>query len=306
MNKQSRPVLDFTEYFKRQSGHGNGLIIKAGVRKGKTTLCSILTKQLLEKTDFIIISNVRFDNMVYENYIGRLFYITTDLQYFEIYEKVPDDTPCLLVWDDAQASEGFQSTEQYSDSAKALQKFLINIGKLETSFIYVCHRSYIPRSLTEGFDPLFIHIVRRGQLYVSSENFESAKEIREACKLKDAYYLRLPSWDKLQAHVLPILSKAPASFKFVVDHDRLQEILTRWDIGEDLKRAVREYLSLDRNESSEESELKILEALTYEKIYIALCLKKGRLIGTGEIIRKLFNPNILTEARKKLKNLGYK
>ena len=310
MSKRSRPILSIPNYFRRHSGHANGLFIKAGVRKGKTTLASAFTKQLLKETEFYIASNVRFENEVYDDYQGidgypaRLKYITSDLEYFEYYVSIPDDKPMLLVWDDAQASEGFQSTEQYTDSAKMLQKFLINIGKMETSFIYVCHRSYIPRSLSEGFEPLYIHILKRGSFYITEQNYDSGLEIKKAVQRGNGYYVPLPSWDTFKQKVLPILTRAPASFEFILDHGELQKILTRWDIGEDLKRGIREFLNMDSSsESQEDKELRVILGASYEKLFLALCLKRKRLISGGEKFKEVINPTLINDARQKAKKI---
>ena len=304
MSKRSRLIISWPAYFMRHSGHGNGLFIKAGVRKGKTTICSAITKELLSETEFYIASNVRFKNEVYELFGERLKYIVSDLDYFTYYISIPDDKPMLLIWDDAQASEGFQSTDQFSAPAKSLQRFLINIGKMETSFIYVCHRSYIPRALSEGFEPLYIHILKRGSFYLSDENFETAKEIKQAVQHKKARFVQLPEWSKFKKFVLPILTRAPASFEFILDHKELQNILTRWDIGEDLKRGIREFLNGQTGDDAEARLLKDLEALSYENIYLAIMLKKGELVSTGAKVRELFNANIIDKARKRAKKLG--
>lgn len=303
---RNKPRLSFPAYFSRHKGHGNGLIIKGGVRKGKSTTCSLITRQLLMETDFNIISNVRFKNEVYDEFPDRLHYITTDLEYFERYIETPDDSPSLLVWDDVQASEGFQSTETFSSPAKKLQSFLIFIGKLETSFIYVAHRSYIPRALTEGFEPLYLHILRRGSFYITPENYESAQEVREAVSRNKGYFVPLPTWDKLESQILPILSRAPAGFEFVLDHNELYRHLRRFDIGEDLKRGIREYLGQATENDEENREIQRLQSMSYESIFLALCLKRGRLISGGEKMKEVINPTVINDARQKARKLGVK
>ncbi|GAI88737.1 unnamed protein product, partial [marine sediment metagenome] len=94
--------IDIIKHFERFDCHGNGLIIKGRVRSGKTHFVSILTKLLLQR-GFAVISNVRFTNKVLDAYRSRLFYITSDLEYFEAYLKIEPNTPIVLVWDDIQA-----------------------------------------------------------------------------------------------------------------------------------------------------------------------------------------------------------
>jgi len=306
--------IDFVKYYSVNGGHGNGLIIKGGVRKGKTTLISLITRILLEESKFIVISNVRFHNSVYDKYEGKLFYINSLRQYLNYYANIPYENPILLVWDDAQASEGMTSKDVMSKSGKMLAQFLIFIGKMQTSYLYVAHQKYIPSPLIDGFEPLIIYKNNRTQFVLSSEIYDSDKM---ANRDKDNWIINLPKpiTNQLEngntvisnedKNYLPIMSIAFTTFNFNdVDLKELNEKLTVFEVGENIKETVRDYLDNNINENGN-AEYINLKKLSYEKIYIALCLKKGKVLSSGETIRDLINPNILNETRKKLKKIGF-
>ena len=165
--------LDIIDHFKQNDSHGNGLIIKGGIRRGKTYLLAIIVKLLLIN-GFTVISNVRFDDNEFIKWKGKLFYITTDLDYFNHYLKANPNTPIVLVWDDIQAQKGFKSTdhEQFSK----LSSFLIFLGKFESNYVYVAHQKYIPDCILDGFEPMFIYKKERTWFYACMEFHESTKE----------------------------------------------------------------------------------------------------------------------------------
>lgn len=289
--------IDFAKYFSRHKGHGNGLIIKGGVRKGKTTLISLIVKDLIDRTDFILISNVRFDNIVYENYPNRIFYINSLRDYLKVISTKSYKFPFLLVWDDAQAKNDMTSKGVMSKGGKALSSFLIFIGKLQTSYIYVAHQSYIPRSLIEGFEPLFLYKINRESFIVSPDFYSYDSEV---FKDKNNLIVKMPKYPDDNKY-LPILSTAFTDFKFNVDLDKLYEALTEYEIGENTKEGIRNFLN---NSNEENNQYNKLKSLTYLEIITALNIKKGRLISSGETIRELFNPKTLTECRDLLKPIG--
>ena len=129
MKSQNR-YFNILNHYRKFGAHGNGIIIKGRVRVGKTTLVSIFAKQLLDD-GFAVISNVRFHDDVFKLYPNRLFYITSDLEFFESYIKLEPDTPSVLIWDDAQGSQGMKSTQVISKSGENLSKLLIFIGKFK-------------------------------------------------------------------------------------------------------------------------------------------------------------------------------
>lgn len=290
--------VDFVKYFSRNRGHGNSLIIKGGVRKGKSTLVSMIIKILLDDSNFVIVTNVRFDNSVYDRYKNRIFYINSLSQYLEFIVNVDYENPILLVLDDAQSKDGMTSKGVMSKEGKSLSSFLIFIGKLQTSLIYIAHQSYIPRSLIEGFEPLFIYKTNRKEFVISSEFFEI-----DSHSYSDNHSIicPMPSFNEFNTYYLPILSLAFTDFSFDINLDEMYKRLTSYDIGENTKECIAEFLK-DNNKLSEFSEILDLKKLSYEKIYIALCLKKNEILSDGKMIRDLINPTIVNEARKKLRN----
>ncbi len=287
--------INLVKHFRQNNSHGNGLIIKGGVRRGKTTIASYLTKLLL-KAGFAVISNLRFDDKVYSDY-PNLHYITSDLEYFEAYLKVPEGMPIVLVFDDSQASEGFKSTQVMTEAGDNLSKFLIFLGKFESNYIFIVHQKYIPSSIIDGFEPLFLYKLSRDSMYLSSKFLLEHSEI-----VRNSVFIPVPGLDLLEP--LPILSKAIAQFNWVLDLKDLYAYLAQYRIGEGLRLGVREYLAMQSPE--QDKRLKSLKALSYHDIALALCIKKGRLVKTGETMRDLINPNILNEARKEARELGLK
>lgn len=285
--------VNLVKHFKQNSSHGNGLIIKGGVRRGKTTIASYLARVLL-KEGFAVISNLRFADNVYSQY-PDLHYITSDLEYFEAYLKIPLNKPIVLIFDDSQASEGFKSTQVTSQAGDNLSKFLIFMGKFETNYIFIVHQKYIPSSIIDGFEPLFLYKLSRETMFLSTKFILDRQEI-----IRNSTFIPVPSLDLLQP--LPILSKAIAQFNWIVDLQELYTYLAQYDIGEDLRRGVTEYLKTLK--PGQDKRLKALSELSYHDIYLALCLKKKKLISSGETLRDLINPNLINEARKEGRQLG--
>jgi len=151
MSKQ----LDLMKHFNQNDGHGNGLIIKGKVRIGKTFLLGIIAK-LLILNGFYVVSNVRFADIEFVKYKGRLFYMKNAKQFFEAYLKIPVGSKIVVIFDDSQAKKGFKSTGVMTKEGEKLASFLIFIGKFESNYIYVAHQKYIPSAITDGFEPLVI------------------------------------------------------------------------------------------------------------------------------------------------------
>ena len=288
--KPASKRFNILNHYTKFDSHGNGVIINGRVRSGKTTLVSIFVKQLLDN-GFAVISNVRFADSVFAEYQNKLFYITSDLDFFNAYITIPDNIPMLLVWDDAQASEGMKSTQILSKSGNDLSKFLIFIGKFETNYMYIAHQKYIPDTLTRGFEPIIIYKLNRAGFYIgNSEFYTSEYEIRRNC-----YYAHIPPLDKIG--YLPILSKAPATFEFKLDLSALFKYLSEYSIGENLKRGVAEFLKF-RVESDGHTHLR---SLTYQDIITALWLKRDKKLTGKEKLYQIVNPQILYSTLDKLK-----
>lgn len=285
-----RGQIDLLGHFQQNDCHGNGLILKGGVRKGKTYLLSIICKILL-KNGFAVISNVRFKNEIYDKY-KNLYYITTDREYFEKYLLINDALPIVLFWDDIQAQKGFKSTDH--EQFTKLSNFLIFLGKYNSNYIYVAHQKYIPDCILDGYEPLFIYKNSRYYFRICEEFHE--KSISRCSNCIDA---PVPKNFK----PLPFLSRGFARFTFIMDLEGLYDYLSQYEIGEDILRGTKEFLEQHTEEKSEYGEL---GNLSYEKIYIALTIKKGKLLSSGLKIREIFNSNIITMARNKLKKMGYK
>ena len=313
----AKQKLNIAKYFMRHSGHGNGLIIKGGVRRGKTTLISLLVMILLFRTNFVIISNVRFANYVYTKHKDRIFYITSLSQYLKHYSEIPYGKPMLLVWDDAQAHDGMTSKDVMSKEGKRLAQFLIFIGKLQTSYIYVAHQDYIPKSILQGFEPMFIYKINRESFVLSSEFFSRDTDVYSDTNHR---IVKMPKIEFIKTYniftrelklIIPednnkylrILSTAFTDFEFDVDMKKLNDRLSEFDVGENTKEAVADFL---KKNYKIKSEFDFLKELTYEQILLALFIKKETLVSTGLLIRDLFNPKIIAIANKKLEEIGFK
>lgn len=281
--------IDLIGHFRKFGGHGNGVIIKGRVRSGKSYFTSIITKMLLD-SGFAVISNLRFTNEILKTYEGRLFYITNDIGYFEAYLKIAENTPIVLVWDDAQAQEGFSSTGVMTKEGKLLSIFLSFIGKLETNFIYIAHRSYIPRSLTEGFNPLIIYKLDKYHFWIGSELYDTFTEIKRNC-----YKTPIP----VSLKPLDFLSRGFADFSWDLPLPELFSYCSRPDIEEDLRKGISEFLA----KYEKQGENRHLTDLSYSDIILALMLKRERNISSGEKIGDLVNDKQIGEARKKYRQI---
>lgn len=284
--------FDLIAHFERFGGHGNGLIIKGRVRSGKTYLVSIMARLLLE-SGFSVIANVRFHESVYEQY-PDLHYIINDKEFFEAFINIPDDKPIVLIFDDAQASEGFKSTHVAQKSGDSLSKFLIFIGKFEANYIYIAHQKYIPSALLDGFEPLFIYKLARETFHLckTSTIYESNYDIK-----RNSYVIPVPPPKYVEP--LPILSKAIAKFSFETDLEGLYNHLADYRIGERLKEGTREFLDL----TEIRKELQDLKDLTFEDIATAIFLKRGN-ISSGKKMREIISDVQIKRARDKLKDAG--
>lgn len=292
-------MVNIVNHFKRFNSHGNGLIIKGRVRVGKTYLASLLIKNLLF-SGFAVISNIRFTNDVYQEYKDRLFYIKNDRQFFESYLKIPIDTPIVLAWDDIQASEGFKSTHVTRKSGDLLSQFLIFIGKLDTNYIYIAHQKYIPDCILDGFEPLIIYKFEKNSYWVTTELLEKDKEVFKISPKKKIHVIQPKNFKPL-----PTLSKAIATFNFTLDLPDLYESLSTFDIGEDLRKGVKKYL--DENIfDSDNLKYHRLKKLSYSDIYLALCLKRDKILSDGLTLRELINSNQIQPVRKELRKKGFK
>ena len=293
--------IDFSKYFMFDGkGHGNGLIIKGGVGTAKTTMLSMIIKILLENTNFVFPTNIRFEQWVYDKYPDRLYFISNVIQYFEFYCKIPYSQPLLLIWDDSQGNEGFKSTGVNSVDGNILSSFLIYLRKFSTSYIYIAHQSYIPRSITEGFAPYFLYKIDKEHFAISTEYYEIDSD---AFLDNENVIGKMLPYEQFDKYYLPILSHAFTDFIFNIDWFELKQFLSQYHVGENLKEYVKIYLdNLDSKENGDLSKYETLEKMTYENIYIALCLKRKKLIKESTPLDELINPNSISKAKKKIKN----
>jgi hypothetical protein len=292
--------FDITKHYNRFKGHGNGVILKGRVRSGKTTLVGIITNILIQD-DFYIITNVRFENWVFEKYTGRIFYITNDIEYLEAYCSLPEGARSVLFFDDAQANKGMTSKGVMTPEGNNLATFLIFIGKLETNYMYMAHQKYLPAPLIEGFNPIMLYTLEIGTFYVSDKIL-----FDESLISRFGYKVKVPN---PKEYGLPIISRAVPRFTFKLEWEDLVEYISRYEVGDDLKTAIHQYLQkyhLVENQSIGEQQFNSLKDLTYEKLLLALCLKKGHKLSAGDTIGKLFNANIRQMVRDQLDELGYK
>lgn len=294
------PEFDIVKHYSKFNGHGNGVILKGRVRSGKTTLVGILTYILL-LAGFYIITNVRFEDWVWNAFPGKIFYIRNDVDYLEAYCKVPEGGRSILFFDDAQANEGMTSKGVLKSQGHQLATFLIFIGKLETNYMYIAHQKYIPSPLVEGFTPIMLYTLEVGTFYLSDKIF-----FDEDLITRYGYEIEVPD---PKEYGLPIVSRAIPRFTFLLDWEDLIDYMSRYEVGDNLKPAILEYLvkyHLTEEQKSAADPFAHLKTLTYEQILMALSLKKGYKISAGEKIGDLFNPMIRQTVRDKLDQFGYK
>lgn len=280
--------LDIVEHFRQNDSHGNGLIVKGGVRRGKTYLVSIIVKLLLIN-GFTVISNVRFNDNEFIKWKGKLFYITTDLDYFNFYLQTSENSPIVLVWDDIQAQEGFKSTDHQQFTK--LSSFLIFLGKFESNYIYVAHQKYIPDCILDGFEPLFIYKRKREWFYACMEFHE-----RSTDRCKDCVYVPVPLPNQVKG--LDIKSKAFSRFQFVIELDKLYNHLSQYHIGEEIRKGVKEFLEKSDNEGVFDN----VKNLSLKEIAMAIYFKRG-IISDSTPLNEFINPNTLWDAKKLIKKL---
>lgn len=290
--------IDFIQYFGQNHGHGNNLIIKGGVGKGKTTLLSLIIKLLLDYSNFVIVSNVRLENKIYQKYPLRLFYISGIKQYLDFYTKVPYSQPILLIVDDSQGEDSFTSKGVLSDGGRTLASFMIYIRKLSTSMIYIAHQRYIPASMVDGFEPYYIYKTDKQHFVVSQEFFEKDSD---SLKDSDSIICEMPSFEYYDKYYLNILSHAFTSFAFDIDWAELKLRLSQYHVEENLKEEIEKYLSeIEYQNTNEYNEYETLKSIPFTKYYLGLCLKKGFIIPTSAKINEIINPQLTKRAEKEI------
>ena len=292
--------FDIVKHYSRFNGHGNGVILKGRVRSGKTTLLGILTYILIQ-AGFYIITNVRFEDWVWGVYPGRIFYIRNDVEYLQAYCQVPEGGRSVLFFDDAQANDGMTSKGVMKPQGHMLATFLIFIGKLETNYMYIAHQKYLPSPLIEGFTPIMIYTLEVGTFYVSDKIV-----FDEDLITRYGYEIEVPDPTE---YGLPIVSRAIPRFTFLLDWEDLIDHMSRYEVGDNLKPAILEYLTkynLSEDQKKAADPFAHLKTLTYEQILMALSLKKGHKLSAGDTLGDLFNPMIRQTVRDKLDQFGYK
>ena len=184
-----------------------------------------------------------------------------------------------------------------SKGGEILASFLIYIRKFSTSYIYVAHQSYMPRSITEGFEPYYIYKINKSDFIISNKFYEIDSECMADI---DNVRGKLPDY-KNEKYYLPILSMAFTDFEFDIDWFDLKKYLTGYDVGENLKEYVAKYLNL-LNQNENNSKYNNLKKLSYQDIYIALCLKRNKIIPDSVKLKTIINPNSVAVAKKLIKD----
>jgi hypothetical protein len=181
-----------------------------------------------------------------------------------------------------------------------LATFLIFIGKLETNYMYIAHQKYLPAPLIEGFNPIMLYTLEIGSFYVSDEIY-----MQEALIERFGYKIETPNPKDFG---LPIISRAIPRFEFNLDWEDLIKYMARYEVGDDLKSAIREYIAKfysSKKKTDILAPFNSLKEITYENLLLAISLKKGRKLSSGETIGELFNPNIRQMVRDKLDQFGF-
>lgn len=291
--------IDFSKYFMFDGkGHGNGLIIKGGVGTAKTTMLSMIIKILLENTNFVFPTNIRFEQWVYDKYPDRLHFISNVKQYFEFYCRISYEQPLLLIWDDSQGNEGFKSTGINTSDGNILSSFLIYLRKFSTSYIYIAHQSYIPRSITEGFAPYFLYKIDKEHFAISTNYYEIDSD---AFNDSENIIGKMLPYNQFDKYYLPILSHAFTDFIFNIDWFELKQFLSQYEVGEQLKEYMKIYLdNLENCETGIKAKYDILKKYSYQDLYIALCMKRGKILPHAMPLNEIINDNTITRAKKKI------
>lgn len=291
--------IDFIRYFTRRNGHGNGLIIKGGVGTGKTTLLSLIVKLLLDYSNFAIVTNVRFHPDVYEKYTDRIFYVANVRQYFNFYIRVPYSQPILLIWDDSQGNDEFTSKGVMSDGGKILSSFLIYLRKFSTSYIYIAHQSYLPRSIVEGFEPYYIYKIERENFVISKNFYEMDSD---SYSDNENVICEMLSFNDFDENYLPILSHAFTDFIFNVNWYDLKQFLSQYEVGENLKKYVKIYFeTIEKSESKKENKIEFLKNMSYHDYYLGLCLKRNKEIKESTPLNDIINNNTMSRVKKQIR-----
>lgn len=285
--------LDLVQYFNQNDGHGNGLIVKGKVRIGKTYLLGIIAKILIDN-DFYILTNVRFENWEFKKYKEKMTYIINDIDFFNAYCEIPENSKLVIMWDDAQSKDAFTSKGVMTPEGKKLASFLIFLGKFECNYVYVAHQKYIPHAITEGFNPLVIYKFKRESFIISNKIYENDFDVYAD---QNSYFVPVPKPEKFKG--LDIKSKGVADFEFKLDLDSLYSHLAKFEYGEDLRRGVKDFLNSENAEISKASQLK---NYSYVDMALSIYIQRG-LIPDSTPLNKIFNPNTLSEAKNRYKKL---
>ena len=257
MAKNKRYRFNALAYMRRNHGHGNFVVLRGPIRKGKTYLAALWAREYI-RGGFKVISNIRWKPQAQARYPGRLFYVSTDRQFFEAYRD--NEGPFIVIFDDAQ-TYGMVSTAATSKKGKQITDLSLFVGKLEMSCVFIEHLKYVPEFI-KGQNPLTIYKLEQESFYVPKRPGLFVEDMRSVRQQSIRFYI-----DKSQP--IPYETLMVPSFDITLPLSELWSYLAgRTGAEHDLRAGVREFLEL-LDKRGEDEALK----LTWEEIWGAIRAK---------------------------------
>jgi len=261
--------VDVMKHFEQNARNGNFAVVYGKIRVGKSHYVSILTRQALNR-GWSVISNVRYQDDVINYFKDRLFYITSDLDFFKAY--INTRGPTIMIWDDAQATAG-SSKDSSSKKGRDLDDLLIFIGKFDSNLVFVAHLDYIPKCVYQQ-SPLYIYKFTKWDIFTGYRFTPFKNDVYESDDFTRAIIPR-----KLKP--LPFKTRGFPNFEIELPLKRMWKSLSKYD-GNELREAVARFLeSWERDKDN-----KRIENITWVDLGRALIRKNLHRKVTIEALSK--------------------
>ena len=255
-----RYTFDPVSMFHRNGGHGNFLVLKGPIRKGKSYLTGILARELITQ-GFKVITNQMFTLEARNDYAGKLFYINNAKGFLEVY--VNNTGPFVALFDDAQ-TYGFSSTSATSKKGRTIADLMLFVGKLEMSCIFNTHLKYIPEAIL-AMEPVFYYKLDRPAFFLPKPATRLITEVRDV--RSQSIRISIPQhW-----RPIPYRTTAVPSFDINIPLEKLWSFLGEWEKDHDnMRLGVKTWLEeLDNTDPMDD-----LKKLTWKDIWMAIQIKK--------------------------------
>ena len=247
--------IDVMNHFDQNNRHGNFLIIKGKIRSGKTHLAAILARFALEK-GFKVITNIRFTDATIKRYPDKIYYITTDRDFFKAYVEIDGDS--ITIFDDAQATLS-SSLDTQTSKGKTVQSLMLFVGKFRSNVIYIAHLRYLPLWIKSA-QPLYIFKMHQKDMHISYK-YHEFDEVRRSQQV-----IRVPLPKDLKP--LPFKTFGFPNFEITMNLPVMWAQLSQFE-GDDLRIAVKKYLESDQKTKADDR----LRGLSESDIIRAIMLK---------------------------------